>query len=467
MKDKSKNIFLWSLVLLMLLGTISFPNGMKNVYAEDAGEEKCTVTFDKNGGEWEYDTDTVVFNVKKGNKIEKVDEYGMIVEDPFSDIDGQVFTGWKIKDSQDEKVYSIWEIADMTFDKDTIFEGQWNDNGIVITLISPRGHFNSKSPDKTTVKLNILPGDYLYNYNFWPYYDSEDDCYFATWSMNGSDLLYTTGELMELKMNDSATFTADYDKYIEVFFDANGGKYTNDPTASLISWGCMKNEEIILDLDVTKDGFDFDGWTLKGGDGKKYKKDDLYTVIQEVTFVANWKSKKPGGSSDSKGSSKKTTPSSSPKQSNTTTKKTSPKYSEEWVDGKWYDKDGKQTYSGRLSWKKNSTGWWIEDTSSWYPKNQWQKIDKKWYYFNGSGYMASNEYYNGYWFNSDGSWDSQYYLKWKSNSEGWWVEDKSGWWPSSRWLKIDGNWYYFDSSGYMATNTRVDGYWIGANGVCQ
>ena len=35
-----------------------------------------------------------------------------------------------------------------------------------------------------------------------------------------------------------------------------------------------------------------------------------------------------------------------------------------------------------------------------------------------------------------------------SNSTGWWVEDISGWWPASQWLKIDG-------------------YWIGADGVCR
>ena len=143
-----------------------------------------------------------------------------------------------------------------------------------------------------------------------------------------------------------------------------------------------------------------------------------------------------------------------------------PEYSNEWVNGKWYDADGKQTYAGTLQWKNNATGWWIEDTSGWYPVNQWQKIDGIWYYFNSSGYMASNEYYKGYWFNADGSWDEQYFLTWKSNSTGWWVEDKSGWWPASSWLKVDGYWYYFNSSGYMVTNQYIDGYWIGADGVC-
>ena len=154
-------------------------------------------------------------------------------------------------------------------------------------------------------------------------------------------------------------------------------------------------------------------------------------------------------------------------QSTSTSPSTTSSYSNEWNNGKWYNADGSQTYSGTLTWKCNSTGWWVEDSDGWYPVSCWQKIDGSWYYFTSSGYMASNEYYNGYWFNGNGSWDESYYLTWKSNSIGWWVEDKSGWWPSSQWLKIDGSWYYFNLSGYMVTSQYIDGYWIGANGVCQ
>ncbi len=144
-----------------------------------------------------------------------------------------------------------------------------------------------------------------------------------------------------------------------------------------------------------------------------------------------------------------------------------PTYSNEWVNGVWYDENGNNTYSGTLSWKSNSTGWWVEDSAGWYPVNCWQKIDGEWYYFNSSGYMASSEWYNGYWFNGNGTWDSTYKLTWRSNSTGWWIEDISGWWPSNCWQKIDGSWYYFDASGYMVTSRYIDGYWIGANGVCQ
>lgn len=146
---------------------------------------------------------------------------------------------------------------------------------------------------------------------------------------------------------------------------------------------------------------------------------------------------------------------------------TTPGYRNEWINGRWYDENGNQTYEGTLSWKNNYVGWWVEDSSGWYPVSQWQKIDGIWYYFDASGYMAANEYVDGYWLNGDGSCADEYYLTWKCNNTGWWVEDISGWWPSNSWLKINGCWYYFDASGYMVTNKYIDGYWIGSDGVCS
>lgn len=139
----------------------------------------------------------------------------------------------------------------------------------------------------------------------------------------------------------------------------------------------------------------------------------------------------------------------------------------EWVDGKWYNADGSQTYEGTISWASNSTGWWIEDTAGWYPVSCWQKIDGYWYYFDASGYMASSCWQDGCWLGSSGAWTYEPTGSWKGNSSGWWFEDTSGWYAYGQWLKINGSWYYFDASGYMVTNTRIDGYWIGADGVCQ
>ncbi len=143
------------------------------------------------------------------------------------------------------------------------------------------------------------------------------------------------------------------------------------------------------------------------------------------------------------------------------------KYKYEWVDGLWYNIDGTQTYEYKGEWKTNGTGWWFETESGWYPIATWQKIDGKWYYFDASGYMASNEWVDGYWLSGNGAWEYQYIGSWKTNGSGWWFEDESGWYPSSQWQRIDGKWYYFGSDGIMLTNQYVGDCWVGSDGSWQ
>ncbi len=142
-------------------------------------------------------------------------------------------------------------------------------------------------------------------------------------------------------------------------------------------------------------------------------------------------------------------------------------YSSEWVNGKWYNADGSQTYEPTMSWKSNSVGWWLEDTSGWYPVSQWQKIDGYWYYFNADGYMASSEWRDGYYLSGSGALDYEPTASWYKDSKGWYFMDTSGWYPYGQWQKINGSWYYFDGDGYMVTSRYIDGYWIGADGACN
>lgn len=55
------------------------------------------------------------------------------------------------------------------------------------------------------------------------------------------------------------------------------------------------------------------------------------------------------------------------------------------------------------------------------------------------------------------------HAEWKSNSTGWWYAEGSSW--ANGWRQIDGNWYYFYSDGYMATDTTIDGYYLNSNGA--
>lgn len=80
-------------------------------------------------------------------------------------------------------------------------------------------------------------------------------------------------------------------------------------------------------------------------------------------------------------------------------------YSEEWVNGVWYNKDGTQTYKCEGAWKQDNEGWWYEDTSGWFPKSEWVKIDNEWYYFEEDGYMASNKWIGDSWVDKDGKYD--------------------------------------------------------------
>lgn len=119
----------------------------------------------------------------------------------------------------------------------------------------------------------------------------------------------------------------------------------------------------------------------------------------------------------------------------------------EYIKGIWFSNGvGSLSYCNG-SWKSNSTGWWFED-GGYYPANKWLKIDGKWYYFCTDGYMDYSEYRDGYWLNSDGSWNPAYCGgTWKKDSTGWWFED-GGWYPYNEWLWINGTHYYFNGSGY-------------------
>ena len=82
-------------------------------------------------------------------------------------------------------------------------------------------------------------------------------------------------------------------------------------------------------------------------------------------------------------------------------------------------------------WKKNDTGYWYVRSDGSYPKEQFEKIDGTWYYFDGSGYMLAD--------------------KWKKRPDGaWYYFDKSGE-MATGWKKIAGKWYYFKEDGEMVT----------------
>ena len=138
------------------------------------------------------------------------------------------------------------------------------------------------------------------------------------------------------------------------------------------------------------------------------------------------------------------------------------------INGKWYffDKNGNQekdayrngwyikedgTWNGvkkKAEWKKNSKGWWYSLPDGSYLKNTWKKIDGKWYYFKADGYMAANEYIDGYWLSSNGAWTYKHRARWTKTTRGWRYSDKTGWYAKGASYTIDGIRFTFNNKGY-------------------
>ena len=138
----------------------------------------------------------------------------------------------------------------------------------------------------------------------------------------------------------------------------------------------------------------------------------------------------------------------------------------EWVKGYyWIGANYVGNTQVKGSWQQNKKGKSFGDSSRWYAKKCWLKIDGDWYYFDASGYMAANEYIDGYYLGKDGKYDGSGKAKWKGGTKsGWWYALPGGGYLNTCWAKIDGKWYYFKQDGYAARNEWVKGYyWIGAN----
>ncbi len=105
-------------------------------------------------------------------------------------------------------------------------------------------------------------------------------------------------------------------------------------------------------------------------------------------------------------------------------------------------------------WTEAPEGWQqVSDTWYYYEDGKtvtgWKTIGDNTYYFKENGAMAANEWCNGYWLNSDGTWTYTYKATWRQNADGWWYGDESGWYAKNETIKIDGEDYTFDENGYM------------------
>lgn len=110
----------------------------------------------------------------------------------------------------------------------------------------------------------------------------------------------------------------------------------------------------------------------------------------------------------------------------------------------WIKKINTSFKGVKAGWNSYEGNWIYCDTNG-FKTVGWSKIKDQWYYFNNDGDMKTG------WINYKNQW---YYL------------EKTGTMKTG-WDMIDKDRYYFYSDGHMASNTVIDGYKIGSNGVAK
>lgn len=124
-------------------------------------------------------------------------------------------------------------------------------------------------------------------------------------------------------------------------------------------------------------------------------------------------------------------------------------------------------------WRKDDKGWWIVTGDNTYARNEWKRVDGSWYFFDETGYMATDWRKLGedwYWLNpADGRMAAE---EWIFDQNHWYYLGTGGTLKTG-WLEYRGNWYYLSETadryyGHMMKNeTTPDGNWVNEQGIKQ
>ena len=192
-----------------------------------------------------------------------------------------------------------------------------------------------------------------------------------------------------------------------------------------------------------------------------------------------------------------------------------------WVNGRWYyfGEDGKMLFAtitpdGYLLDNEGllaSPGWNYLNGKKYYTdsggkifRNDWKKIDGKWYSFKDNGVLRQNEFYDYYYLKADGAmadnewvfdkyynsyfyikpggayasreWKDSYYLKaggymaksefiYDDHYKATYYFEESGRYVGGKWIEVNGKKYHFQKDGVLETNKWIGNYYVKSDGA--
>lgn len=152
------------------------------------------------------------------------------------------------------------------------------------------------------------------------------------------------------------------------------------------------------------------------------------------------------------------------------------------TDGKWWYRLGDGTYP-RKTWCTIDGKKYLFDEDG-YMLTGWVRIENKWYHLSRNGALDTDTTIDGYYVNADGVWVED---RWEKIDGKWryryadgtlagpgmvkigkqtYCFDASGYMQTG-WIQSQGNWRYFRSSGEMAADAWIGGYYVDASGIWQ
>ena len=144
-----------------------------------------------------------------------------------------------------------------------------------------------------------------------------------------------------------------------------------------------------------------------------------------------------------------------------------------WIGTSYVDENGvwdtSKTTTSKTGWKQDKNGWWYVHADGSYTKNGWETIDGEKYYFDSTGYRHIGWLYLN---------QTYYYFDlstgilktgWVKSGKYWYYMNEKGIMQTG-WREIDDKWYYLNSSGMMQTGWlyhKQKWYYLNISGVMQ
>ena len=146
-----------------------------------------------------------------------------------------------------------------------------------------------------------------------------------------------------------------------------------------------------------------------------------------------------------------------------------------WIsdEGHWYYLQKSGGFDARINsltvgepvrgWTNDNSTWYYLDPETGIMQTGWKQLGNKWYYLRSSGAMVTGWYQEGStWYYLDAE-NGDMKTGWQYLGNKWYYLRSSGSMVTG-WFQVNGKWYHAYSSGALAVNTTVDGYYVNYNG---